>query len=103
LFLKETCRYPLGIETGKIHDSAFSSSSHVGINSTASKARFDHFFCFYRQYIFFYSIRIRSENNGWCPLNKISTTTYEYLQIDLVNLTVITLIELQGKFSQQPV
>jgi hypothetical protein len=51
----------------------------------------------------FNSIRIRSETNGWCPLNKISTTTYEYLQIDLVNLTVITLIELQGKFSQHPV
>jgi len=30
----------LGIETGKIFDSAFSSSSHAGINSTASKARF---------------------------------------------------------------
>ncbi|CAF3613319.1 unnamed protein product [Rotaria sordida] len=80
----ETCRSPLGIETGKILDSAFSSSSHTGINSTASQAR------------------IRSENNGWCPLNKISTTTYEYIQIDLVNVTVITLIELQGKFSQQP-
>jgi hypothetical protein len=38
---KETCRYPLGIETGKILDSAFSSSSHAGKNSTASKARFD--------------------------------------------------------------
>lgn len=50
-----------------------------------------------------YFDRIRSETNGWCPLHKISTTTYEYLQIDLVNLTVITLIELQGKFSQQPV
>ncbi|CAF3407810.1 unnamed protein product [Rotaria sp. Silwood1] len=80
----ETCRSPLGIETGKILDSAFSSSSHAGLNSTASKAR------------------IRSETNGWCPLNKISTTTYEYIQIDVVNLTVITLIELQGRFSQQP-
>ncbi len=54
-------------------------------------------------FLFFHAIRIRSESNGWCPLNKISTTTYEYLQIDLVNLTVITLIELQGKFSQRPV
>jgi hypothetical protein len=54
-------------------------------------------------FLFSHAIRIRSESNGWCPLNKISTTTYEYLQIDLVNLTVITLIELQGKFSQRPV
>ncbi len=47
--------------------------------------------------------RIRSETDGWCPLNKISLTTYEYIQIDLVNLTVITLIELQGKYSLKSV
>ncbi|CAF3067249.1 unnamed protein product [Rotaria sp. Silwood2] len=80
----ETCRYPLGIETGKILDSAFSSSSHARESTIASKAR------------------IRSETDGWCPLNQISSTTYEYIQIDLVNLTVITLIELQGKFSLKP-
>jgi discoidin domain receptor family protein 2 len=51
----------------------------------------------------FFRIRIRSETDEWCPLNKISRTTYEYIQIDLENLTVITLIELQGKFSQGPV
>ncbi|CAF3569586.1 unnamed protein product [Adineta steineri] len=80
----ETCRYPLGIETGKILDSAFSSSSHVNDSTVASNAR------------------IRNEITGWCPFNKISSTTYEYIQIDLVNLTVITLIELQGKFSLTP-
>ncbi|CAF3598743.1 unnamed protein product [Rotaria sp. Silwood1] len=80
----ETCRYPLGIETGKILDSAFSSSSHIQESTMAFKAR------------------IRSETDGWCPLNPISSTTYEYIQIDLVNLTVITLIELQGKFSLIP-
>ncbi|CAF1084469.1 unnamed protein product [Rotaria sordida] len=80
----ETCRYPLGIETGKILDSAFSSSSYARESTIASKAR------------------IRSETDGWCPLNRISSTTYEYIQIDLVNLTVITLIELQGKFSLIP-
>lgn len=37
----ETCRSPLGIETGKIPDSAFSSSTHAGSNSTASRARFE--------------------------------------------------------------
>lgn len=83
-FNLETCRSPIGIETGKILDSAFSSSSNARNDSSAEKAR------------------IRSELNGWCPLNKISKTTYEYLQIDLGNLTVITLIELQGKFGLQP-
>ena len=47
--------------------------------------------------------RVRSDTDGWCPLNKISSTTYEYLQIDFDNLTIITLIELQGKFSSKPV
>ncbi|CAF1363826.1 unnamed protein product [Adineta ricciae] len=82
-FNLETCRYPLGIENGKILDSAFSSSSHASEETRASKAR------------------IRSDNDGWCPENKISSTTNEYIQIDLVNLTVITLVELQGKFSQK--
>ena len=99
--LKETCRSPLGIETGKILDSAFSSSSDAGSHSSASKARFEHVMCL--AFDIWCLFRIRSETNGWCPLPKISTTTYEYLQIDLLNLTVITLIELQGKFSQQPV
>ncbi|UJR22292.1 hypothetical protein I4U23_025350 [Adineta vaga] len=83
-FNLETCRYPLGIETGKIIDVAFSSSSYAREDTIASKAR------------------IRSETDGWCPLNKISSTTNEYIQIDLVNLTVITLVELQGRFSQKP-
>lgn len=47
--------------------------------------------------------RIRSETDGWCPLNKVSSTTDEYIQIDLGNLTVITLIELQGRYSLKPV
>lgn len=61
--------------------------------------------CFLKIYLgnFISPCRIRSETDGWCPFNKISSTTYEYLQIDLINLTVITLIELQGKFSSKPV
>ena len=40
-FDAETCRSPLGIESGKLADSAFSASSHAGAHSTASKARYD--------------------------------------------------------------
>ena len=40
-FDAETCRSPLGIETGKLADSAFSASSHAGLHSIASKARYD--------------------------------------------------------------
>ncbi len=35
----ESCRSPIGIETGKILDSAFSASSHANENTVASKAR----------------------------------------------------------------
>lgn len=47
--------------------------------------------------------RIRSENDGWCPASKISSDSHEYLQIDFDKLTVITLVELQGKHSLKPV
>ncbi len=39
IFIIESCRSPIGIETGKILDSAFSSSSHANENTVASKAR----------------------------------------------------------------
>lgn len=80
----ETCRSPLGIETGKISDSAFSASSYAGANAIPSNAR------------------IRSENDGWCPASKISSDSHEYLQIDFDKLMVITLVELQGKHSLKP-
>ena len=44
--------------------------------------------------------RIRTETNGgaWCPKNRIDRDSYEYLQIDLGRLTVITMVEIQGRF-----
>ena len=44
--------------------------------------------------------RIRTETNGgaWCPKTTISRDSYEYLQIDLAKLTVITMVEIQGRF-----
>ena len=48
---------------------------------------------------FFFS-RIRTETQGgaWCPRNMISKDAYEWLEIDLGKLTVITLLETQGRF-----
>lgn len=38
-------------------------------------------------------------NGGaWCPKPPITKDAYEYLQIDLGELTVITLVEVQGRF-----
>ncbi len=40
------------------------------------------------------------ETNGgaWCPGQPVSKDVYEYLQIDLGKLKVITLVETQGRF-----
>ena len=44
--------------------------------------------------------RIHTEVNGgaWCPLNSVSDDTYSYLQIDLGELKVVTMVETQGRF-----
>jgi discoidin domain receptor family protein 2 len=46
------------------------------------------------------SSRIRTEKNGgaWCPKQQITSNIYEYLQINLKSLHVITMIETQGRF-----
>jgi len=46
--------------------------------------------------------RIRSETNGgaWCPEKQVSKDNLEYLEIDLGDLKVVTLIETQGRFGQ---
>ncbi|WAR31293.1 DDRA-like protein [Mya arenaria] len=43
---------------------------------------------------------IRTETNGgaWCPKTTIQRDSYEYLQIDLGGLTVLTMVEIQGRF-----
>ena len=35
---------------------------------------------------------------AWCPKPMISQFSYEYLQIDLGKLAVITMVEIQGRF-----
>ena len=49
---------------------------------------------------FIYNFRIRTEMNGgaWCPGRQVSKDSLEYLQIDLGQLKVITLVETQGRF-----
>ena len=50
--------------------------------------------------LFFCIFRIRTETNGgaWCPAQPVSSDTYEFLQVDLGHLKVITLVETQGRF-----
>ena len=35
---------------------------------------------------------------AWCPREEITRDVYEYLQIDLLQLHVITLVETQGRY-----
>ena len=45
--------------------------------------------------------RIRGgvQGGAWCPKARISQGIYEYLQIDLGRLKVITMVETQGRFN----
>jgi len=44
--------------------------------------------------------RIRTERNGgaWCPKQQISRDIYEWLEVDLGQLKVVTQVETQGRF-----
>lgn len=37
---------------------------------------------------------------AWCPKRPISKDVHEYLQVDLGELKVITLVETQGRFGE---
>jgi len=44
--------------------------------------------------------RIRTELSGgaWCPKQQINRDVYEWLQVDLGKLKVVSLVETQGRF-----
>ncbi|XP_052259022.1 discoidin domain-containing receptor 2-like isoform X2 [Dreissena polymorpha] len=77
------CRTSLGMQSGEIPDSAITASSSYNDDSVGPR-----------------NARIRTEINGgaWCPQHVIKRDSYEYLQIDLGRLTVITMVEIQGRF-----
>lgn len=79
----EKCRDALGMQTMEIPDSAIVASSSYDKGTVGPK-----------------NARIRTEKNGgaWCPKNVITKDTYEYLQINLGELYVITDVETQGRF-----
>lgn len=77
------CQTALGMESGAIPDDAITASSSYKEGSVGPE-----------------SARIRKEWQGgaWCPKNVLDKTSYEYLQIDLYKLMVITKVETQGRF-----
>lgn len=46
--------------------------------------------------------RLRIDNNGgaWCPKHMVSRGLKEYLQIDLLQMHVITAVKTQGRFGK---
>ncbi|CAF0839166.1 unnamed protein product [Didymodactylos carnosus] len=77
----DTCRAPLGMQSGSIPDVAIQASSSLDSTLGPQTAR----------------IRSSLEGGGWCPKQMIDSESNEYLEISFNNLTVITLIETQGR------
>jgi len=53
-----------------------------------------------RSYDRLFAFRIRTERNGgaWCPKNPISKNVYEWIELDLQEMKVVTQVETQGRF-----
>ncbi|XP_013399705.1 venom prothrombin activator pseutarin-C non-catalytic subunit, partial [Lingula anatina] len=77
------CRSPLGMQSGAIPDSAITASSSYEVETVGAK---------------FARIRTEEKGGAWCPRHQIAPNVYEYLQIDLQSLHVITSVETQGRF-----
>ncbi|KAL3871570.1 hypothetical protein ACJMK2_039561 [Sinanodonta woodiana] len=82
LYLGE-CNSALGMQSFDIPDSAITASSSHDEKTVGPQ-----------------NARIRTELYGgaWCPKSAINKDSYEFLQVDLNRLMVITQVEVQGRF-----
>ena len=48
--------------------------------------------------LFYFRIRKEKAGGAWCPKTQIAHNVYEYLQVDLGEVKVISLVETQGRF-----
>lgn len=80
---KHSCGNHLGMQSGAIPDSAITASSSYDQKSVGPL-----------------NARIRTEKHGgaWCPRPQISKDVYEWLEIDLGELKVVSMVETQGRF-----
>lgn len=51
-------------------------------------------------HVLVYCCRIRQEltSGAWCPAEPVTRESFEYLEIDLGQLKVLTMVETQGRF-----
>lgn len=77
------CRQDLGMHSRQIPDDAISASSSFDEKNVGPL-----------------NARIRTERNGgaWCPKTQIAREVYEFLEVDLSQLKIVTLVETQGRF-----
>uniref|UniRef100_A0AAY4BTD9 receptor protein-tyrosine kinase n=1 Tax=Denticeps clupeoides TaxID=299321 RepID=A0AAY4BTD9_9TELE len=78
------CRYPLGMEDGRIKDTDISASSQWYETTGPQFARLN-----------------REEGDGaWCPAGPLEPADVQYLQLDLRQLTFVTVVGTQGRYAR---
>uniref|UniRef100_A0A8C7EYA3 receptor protein-tyrosine kinase n=1 Tax=Oncorhynchus kisutch TaxID=8019 RepID=A0A8C7EYA3_ONCKI len=78
------CRYPLGMEDGRIKDHDITASSQWYETTGPQYARLN-----------------REEGDGaWCPAGLLQPSDTQYLQIDLGQLTFLTVVGTQGRYAR---
>uniref|UniRef100_A0A674CZP8 Discoidin domain-containing receptor 2 n=1 Tax=Salmo trutta TaxID=8032 RepID=A0A674CZP8_SALTR len=78
------CRYPLGMEDGRIQDHAITASSQWYETTGPQYARLN-----------------REEGDGaWCPAGLLQPSDTQYLQVDLGQLTFLTVVGTQGRYAR---
>ncbi|BFF93401.1 discoidin domain-containing receptor 2 [Drosophila madeirensis] len=80
-----TCKQPLGMESGAIADFQISASSAHDMGNVGPQ-----------------HARLKVDNNGgaWCPKHMVSRGLQEYLQIDLLQVHLVSAIRTQGRFGK---
>ncbi|KAG1967008.1 discoidin domain-containing receptor 2-like [Pimephales promelas] len=78
------CRYPLGMEDGRIKNDDITASSQWYETTGPQYARLN-----------------REEGDGaWCPAGQLQPSDVQYLQIDLRQLIFLTVVATQGRYAR---
>ncbi|KAI5615245.1 discoidin domain-containing receptor 2, partial [Silurus asotus] len=78
------CRYPLGMEDGRIKNDDITASSEWYKTTGPQYARLN-----------------REEGDGaWCPAGQLHPSDVQYLQLDLRQLTFLTVVATQGRYAR---
>ncbi|XP_062310050.1 discoidin domain-containing receptor 2 [Osmerus eperlanus] len=79
------CRYPLGMEDGRITDNDITASRQWHETTGPQYARLN-----------------REDGNGaWCPADLLQPSDTHYLQVDLGRLTFLTVVATQGRYARR--